>query len=213
MKDIGIVVLHGFLMKKIVMSPLCKRLKPITPYIHNYEYNTRRIKINDIRKDLLEISKEYRQVFLIGHSLGGIIIREAIASNEFTNVLGVFTLGTPHQGSELAKFTKNISGGFILGDAAGIGLIDSTEKKWVNKIKLHCISGNKPIGLIRLIPKSINVEGFLLSDGTVTLTESQLPNATTTIIFPHTHTSLIYSKQVAIYIKCIIYKTLGESEK
>lgn len=46
-----------------------------------------------------------QKVGLIGHSLGGLIVRGAMADDRFKGRLGaVITLGAPHQGSELAAF-------------------------------------------------------------------------------------------------------------
>lgn len=45
-----------------------------------------------------------KKIALVGHSLGGLIIRGAIADERFKGRLAaVVTLGTPHQGSELAR--------------------------------------------------------------------------------------------------------------
>jgi hypothetical protein len=208
MKDVAIIVLHGFLMKKIVMSPLCKRLSVITPNVYNYEYNTRKIDIEKIQADLFAISKGYQSVFFVAHSLGGIIVREATKDGTFTNIKGIFTLGTPHRGSSLARLTKRVSGNLILGDAAKIGLVENAINRWENKANLHCISGSNSFGLIRFIPKYMRPLDFIESDGTVTLFESQLPNATSYKIFPQNHTSMIYSKAVAKFIENTIIKAI-----
>ncbi len=205
MKDqSAVIVLHGLLMKKNVMSPLCNRLKETGMDVHNYQYTSRNIDIKKVTLDISEISKKYKHVVFVGHSLGGIVSREAIRIGALDNVRAVITLGTPHKGSEVARLIKKMGTGKLLGNADKIGLIDNTNDNWDIDVDLHCIAGRTPIGVISFIPRIFRPFHFNLSDGTVMLDEAILPNAKTTKIFKHTHTSMIYSKQVSRYISEII---------
>lgn len=63
--------------------------------------------LNKLEEEVIELEKRHPSTkpILIGHSLGGLLIRAWLSegANE-QRVAGVITLGTPHQGSKLAGF-------------------------------------------------------------------------------------------------------------
>ncbi len=65
-----------------------------------------------LRRDLeaLHQSAPSRPLFLVGHSLGGLLARHAASSAKEGTVSGCLTLGTPHQGSRLAVFALGTLG-------------------------------------------------------------------------------------------------------
>ncbi len=78
--------------------------------VHAFSYNSLTQDVPSLAKRLTAIVRRVadenpgRQVFLIGHSMGGLIIRLALADPATPPVAGVITLGTPHRGSKLAAF-------------------------------------------------------------------------------------------------------------
>jgi len=121
-----------------------------------------------------------------------------------SNVKAIFTLGTPHNGSAIASLVKKIGTGKLLGNSGDVGLTNKAPITWNSDVELHCIAGSMPIGVISLIPRIIRPFEYNLSDGTVMLSEAILPEAKTKKVFHHTHTSMVYSKDVVSYISTII---------
>lgn len=46
--------------------------------------------------------RKYRQIYLAGHSMGGLLLRELLASEKISNARKLVCVGTPHYGSKLA---------------------------------------------------------------------------------------------------------------
>ncbi|MCC8193066.1 MAG: alpha/beta hydrolase, partial [Deltaproteobacteria bacterium] len=77
--------------------------------IHTMRYSCRKTDINAITYALdtavrdLEAQSPAKKLLLVGHSLGGLLIRNWLATRENqTRVLGAVTLGAPHRGSKMA---------------------------------------------------------------------------------------------------------------
>lgn len=129
------------------------------------------------------------------------------------NVRSIITIGTPHKGSEVARVIDKAGMGIILGKAANVGLVRNARKEWEGDISIHCIAGYKDIGVVRLIPRVFLPTSLMHSDGTVSVDEATVVNASSEKVFNHSHTSLIYSKKVADYIITIINSvTNGNTE-
>lgn len=77
--------------------------------LYGLTYNSLRDSIPDIARQTEHRVREIlashpgRKVFLVGHSTGGLVIRQLLRDKELAaHVAGVATLGAPHQGSKLA---------------------------------------------------------------------------------------------------------------
>lgn len=81
-----------------------------------------------LRRDLEAVHQEApsRPIFLVGHSLGGLLARHAASIAHEGTVSGCLTLGTPHQGSRLAVFAPG-----TLGKSLGYrsSLIEALERE------------------------------------------------------------------------------------
>lgn len=73
-------------------------------YTYTYPTIDRVLANADYLKNQLS-ERGYQSVVLLGHSMGGLVGRGALASDEASRLAGLVTLGTPHDGSELADVT------------------------------------------------------------------------------------------------------------
>lgn len=104
-----VVLLHGLGRDRQIMARLEKALSHagFTPY--NLEYTSTEHSIHEIAVDVAnQINQRYPNyhVALVGHSLGGLVIRAMLAENRIPHVDRVVMLGTPNKGSEVATFLK-----------------------------------------------------------------------------------------------------------
>ncbi len=91
--------------------------------IHTYQYNTFSgdflSGVEGLRRkmDSLLHGHPEGKVLLVGHSLGGLVCRVAVGHPVYWDrIAGIVTLGTPHGGSDLARFgTNSMARGLIPG--------------------------------------------------------------------------------------------------
>lgn len=78
--------------------------------IHAWSYNSLTRDVPSLARHLTGLIRDVaaanpgHPLVLIGHSMGGLIIRLALADPATPPVAGVITMGTPHRGSKLAAF-------------------------------------------------------------------------------------------------------------
>ncbi|TMO73371.1 cob(I)alamin adenolsyltransferase [Pseudoalteromonas sp. S3785] len=197
MKINHVIVLHGLYMSGFVMRPLCSRLEQSGVKVLNLTYNTLDPNLSTIFKQIDEFIGDETSA-LVCHSMGGLIARAYLEAGSQASqcVTKVITLGTPHQGSHIAKKMKQK--GFETFLKNSVEFLLTKNGNWPFKAKLYSIAGDLPIGLMPLIVKGSQ------SDGTVLLDETKLKGMAEHKVFHLSHTSMIYSRQVLEYIiKCL----------
>jgi triacylglycerol lipase len=115
-KDVPVVILvHGLASNSGVWWLFSRRLKRLL------ELNSQEVQIDsfDLGKpndsleryvQKLDLHLQHLQLktsapmVLVGHSMGGLVCRAWLARQTVTNVAGLVTIGTPHQGSQAAKW-------------------------------------------------------------------------------------------------------------
>jgi predicted alpha/beta hydrolase family esterase len=138
---------------------------------------------------------------LVGHSLGGLVILEffdGMASDRAGNGLslppgGIVLLGCPAQGSGAArKLAQRRFGRYMLGRTGREALLASRERIWSGARDLGVIAGDLPIGFGRLVGPFDEP-----NDGTVMVSETQIPGAREHLTVHTSHSALVYSGAVA----------------
>jgi pimeloyl-ACP methyl ester carboxylesterase len=196
MKRELVVLLHGLYMNTVIMTRFSRYLKKEGYLVSIIGYNSVNININKLFDDInneIELHNP-SHVHFIGHSLGGLLIREYLANNETNKPGRVITLGTPHQTASIAKRLQSLNLDFLLGNSKKHGLIrPMDDPSWEFKQELGTISGTRHIGVRSVF---FPYEKDTITDGTVTLEESKLNGSTDTINIDVNHTALVYSRSV-----------------
>jgi len=131
-------------------------------------------------------------IHLVGHSLGGLVIRHLFHLSRELRPGRVVTLATPHQGSSVAaRLAQTSAGLFALGKSLDHGLRGDAPA-WTGARELGVIAGSRSLGLGRMLA---TLNG--LNDGTLAVSEASLPNATDLVILPVTHFGMLFSAIVA----------------
>jgi pimeloyl-ACP methyl ester carboxylesterase len=133
------------------------------------------------------------QVHLLGHSLGGLIILRYLQSFPMRQPGRVVILGTPCSGSSVARrFAEWPLGRRLMGALACEELLTQGPRRWAHGRELGIIAGTRPVGVGNLLLKFHEA-----NDGTVAVSETELPGATARLHLPVTHSGMLLSTRVA----------------
>lgn len=147
-------------------------------------------------------------VHLVGHSLGGLVIRQFLYDNQQKTqpipIRRAVTLGTPHLGSVVAHYVKCLSPKMI--NNAFDTALDGQCPPLIDGVELGAIAGTKPQGLGKpfltyhtkfTLNTKFDTELDTRHDGTVYVFETKLPNAKDHLILPISHTGMLFNDTVA----------------
>lgn len=195
----AVILLHGFMNNSLVMTYLASQICMEGYKVYHLNYRTRKYSektLEDLNKLIFKVKEQ--EIYLVGHSMGGLVIRNYIHEDKFKEniekIKGVVTIGTPHNQSLTAHKINKIFKG-LLGTAGNSGLTKEIAK-WTSKIPLGCIAG--------LYKSKLNANLCILlhpiktpNDGTVFLEEAVLQNCKDSIIVEGSHTGLLFQKKIA----------------
>jgi hypothetical protein len=191
-----VVLVHGLYMHGLVMLPLQRRLEECGLLCRRFSYPSLRwsvarnaVRLADSLRDL-----ESPVVHFLCHSLGGLVVRAMLLQSSWQRPGRVVTLGTPHLGSYVAKrLGSNPALAPLVGNSLVHGL-DGDLPPWPPGREVATIAGDKSVGAGRVVPGLAKP-----NDGTVVLAETRLGPDYPHVVLNVTHTSMLFSRQVAEY--------------
>ena len=199
-----VILIHGLHQRGFIMRSLSRYLKG--EGYRTFELNYRSL-AESVEQHSLRLNSWLTQhhtpddpIHLVGHSLGGLVIRDFLNRYPNWQVGRCVTLGTPHVGSTSADYIKRLISPLV-GKAYQAGL-DGTIAPMADHICLGVIAGNSPYGLGQIFLNHPNRKANLPKshcehDGTVYVFETRLPNATDHIVMPVSHTGMLVNHEVA----------------
>lgn len=192
------VLVHGLWLSGWSLSILGRRLARYGFEICSFSYPSvnQNLLQNAERLQRFLVQLERPIVHLVGHSLGGIIIRALFHQHPEQPPGRVVTLGSPHGGSYPASVLARTALGRKITGRSIQQLIVGMPAHWepVNR-DIGLITGDLSIGMGRLFPRLPRP-----NDGVVSAAESQLPGATDSITLHVSHTAMVVSSQVAYQV-------------
>ncbi|EGR1170005.1 triacylglycerol lipase [Vibrio parahaemolyticus] len=185
-----IIILHGLYMHGLVMQPLSQKLRKLGYETQVISYNTVAIDESSLFDSIDHSLNLLTANVLVGHSLGGLMIKRYLANRKPTTSLisHVIAIGSPLKGASIVGRIQDLGLGAILGNSPHHGL-NKHDDAWAFPQKLGSIAGTVPIGARPLLIRNDNT----MSDGTVTVEETRLDGMQAHIEVKQTHTSLIYN--------------------
>lgn len=194
-----VICLHGVWMPGAVMTLVKRRLES------EYKYEARLFSYPSIRGSLDEnahslavfiAEQQFDKVHLVGHSLGGIVSLRMLALEPDAPVERVICLGSPLCGSRAASYLNGTEwGDTILGKSLTEGVVDEAATQWARDAcashDVGVIAGTVPVGVGQLLT-SFDGE----NDGTVAVSETQLPGIKDHICLAVNHKGLVVSNDV-----------------
>ncbi len=190
----NIVILHGLYMHGVVMKPLSEKLRNLGYRTKIVTYNSLNIEHETLFSTIDAALKPNSRNILVGHSLGGVVIKNYLASRQpnTREVSHAVAIGSPLRGASIVTKIKHLGLGKMLGNSPEFGL-NEHQGRWGFPQKLGSIAGTVPIGARPILMKDLATQ----SDGTVTVEETTIDGMQDHLLISHSHTSLIYNQQVA----------------
>lgn len=189
-----VVLVHGLWVSGWSMAVMRRRLarRGFAAYVFSYP---------SVRHDLLENAEALHRyivglgaprVHLVGHSLGGLIIRALLHRHPEAPIARVVTLGSPHRGNYPAAVLARWHWGRRLTGRSVEQLLAGLAEHWqLHGRALGTIAGDQAFGLGRLFPGLPRP-----SDGAVALAEARLPSAADHVTLHVSHTAMLFSTVV-----------------
>lgn len=192
-----VVLIHGLGRSNAAMWLLASRLEDAGFEVERVGYDS----LDQTPDEILdEISAQisaccadtHRTVHYVGHSLGGLLIRAYLQSEQPANLGRVVLMGTPNQGTELVDRFRDRWWIHLLGPTASALGTDG------NSFPASIESPYYPVGVIAGISDSNN--DHLLpgaDDGLIGVDETRLEGMTDFIVLDTGHSAMRYDKEVA----------------
>jgi len=189
----AVLLVHGLWFGGWSLSVLAGRLRR-TGYQPRYFHY--RSTVSGLGAHAGELGRQAEQlqasrVDYVGHSLGGLLILRMLASRSDLPPGRVVLLGSPLQGSRVARRAINLPGGKALFGQAADELTRGFPVGATGR-EIGMIAGRRAIGMGRLLGLPATA-----GDGTVTLDEANDPGLSDRIVLPVSHTGMLFSRAVA----------------
>ncbi len=194
-----VVCLHGVWMPGAVMTLVKRRLESEYRYqAHLFSYPSISGTLDENAQSLADFiaEQQFDRVHLVGHSLGGVVSLRMLALHPDAPVDRVVCLGSPLCGSRAASHLNQTDwGNTILGKSVTEGVVDEAANQWARDVcasrDIGVIAGTVPVGVGQLLT---SFEGE--NDGTVAVSETQLPGIKDHICLAVNHKGLVISNDV-----------------
>ncbi len=132
------------------------------------------------------------QTHFVGHSLGGLVIREFLQTHPGFPQCRVVALGTPFKGSRVARNLGRFPfSRWIIGKNRESPLTAGVQN-WPQWHALGVIAGTRPLGVGRTVCRFSEP-----NDGTVAVSETKVEGMQSHRCYPTTHTGLVFFRPVA----------------
>ncbi len=194
----GVILLHGIVRSSKSIYKVADQLRAEGFAAFPMEYPSTQISIPEAAEQLDSVIRHLEgveELHLVGHSMGGLVIRAWFDRHSDPRVKRVVMLGTPNYGAELADyFKRNVLFRTIFGPAGRQLVTDDSGlilKLPIPPVEFAVIAGGRGDGKgwNPLIPGD--------DDGTVTVQSVRLAGAADSSVIPVLHHALLGDVEVA----------------
>ena len=195
---VNVILAHGLWVPGFLMQPLANRLKVAGFRCHTFSYLGTARPLESHTERLARFARDIGPAHFVGHSMGGLVMLEALI--RFPNLAAgrVVLLGTSACGNFAGRrLARHAAGRWMLGASAP--LWRAREARWTRAEPLGVIAGTRPFGLGVLLGR---LEGQ--SDGVVTVKETSIEGMSERITLPVGHSQMVVSARVAEQIAAFL---------
>jgi pimeloyl-ACP methyl ester carboxylesterase len=191
----AVVLVHGIWMIGPEMMWLRRNIRHCGFECHQFFYrslvNTPQTNAAKLDRFLKKIDADI--IHLVAHSLGGLVVLHLFEQEPLQKPGRVLMLGTPLNGSEVARRLYGlVITRPLLGRSVIRGLLGD-RPSWKETRELGMIAGTKGIGMGTLMFGGLEPP----SDGTVALSETRSPEVNAHLTVPFSHAGMLWSRHVA----------------
>jgi hypothetical protein len=189
-----VLLVHGLWLKGWIMNLVARRLR-------HHGYQTSCYSYPSLRLGLLENAERLAgyceamgaaRLHLVGHSLGGLIVLNAIQRRALPCLGRVVAVGTPYAGCFTARRLQRLPGGrWLLGQCIPQWLAASHPES-LARYDIGVIAGRGGIGGGRIIAPDLPSP----NDGVVCVDETLVPGMRDHIVLDVSHTTMLTSAEV-----------------
>jgi pimeloyl-ACP methyl ester carboxylesterase len=192
MKDV--ILAHGLWVPGVMMRPLAARLEQAGFRCHSFSYFGTARPLADHAERLALLARGIGPAHFLGHSMGGLVVMEALARYPEVAAGRVVLLGTSARGNFAGRrLARHAAGRWMLGESAP--LWSERDMRWTRAEPLGVIAGTRPIGLGRLLGRLAGP-----NDGVVTVEETTIEGMSERITLPVGHSQMLISAQTAVQV-------------
>jgi pimeloyl-ACP methyl ester carboxylesterase len=189
------ILVHGLWVPAAVMAPLAARLSAKGFRCHLFSYAGRARPLEAHAERLARYARDVGPAHFVGHSLGGLVILEALQGQADVKAGHVVLLGTPVRG--------NFAGRRLGQHGWGRWFLGSTHSLWSEGHALHwtrpeplgVLAGTLSVGLGRLFGPLPGP-----NDGVVRLEETDLEGMRDRVVLRVGHSAMLLSARVAAQV-------------
>ena len=186
-----VILAHGLWVPGILMRPLAMRLERAGFRCHTFSYLGTARPLEAHTEALVRFARKIGPAHFVGHSMGGLVMLEALIQHPELAARRVVLLGTSARGNSAGRrLARHAPGRWMLGASAP--LWREREARWTRQEPLGVIAGTRPFGLGVLLGR---LEGA--SDGVVTVEETSIEGMSERIALPVGHSQMVVSAMVA----------------
>jgi pimeloyl-ACP methyl ester carboxylesterase len=197
MRDI--VLVHGLWVPGIVMQPLAARLARAGYRCHSFSYMGAARPLAAHAERLARYAREVGPAHFIGHSLGGLVVLEALNAHADVAAGRVVLLGTAAGGCFAGRrLARHGPGRWFLGQSEALWR-EGRAAHWRRPEALGVLAGSLPLGLGRLFGPLPGV-----NDGVVRLEETAVEGMADRVVLPVGHSAMLISARVAAQVRAFL---------
>jgi pimeloyl-ACP methyl ester carboxylesterase len=194
-----VILAHGLWVPGVVMQPLAARLARAGFRCHTFSYMGALRPLEVHAERLARLAREVGPAHFVGHSLGGLVILEALNLKPQVAAGRVVLLGTPARGCYAGRrIARYPAGRWFLGQSETLWR-EGRLAHWTRPEALGVIAGSLPLGLGRLFGALPGV-----NDGVVSLAETEVEGMADRAEMPIGHSAMLISARVAAQIAAFL---------
>lgn len=194
-----VILVHGLWVPGVVMQPLAARLGRAGFRCHTFSYLGALRPLAVHAERLARLAREVGPAHFVGHSLGGLVILEALNRQPPVAAGRVVLLGTPVRGCYAGRRLARYPGGrWFLGESEQLWR-EGGAARWARPEALGVVAGTLPLGLGRLFGPLPGV-----NDGVVGLDETEVDGMADRVVLPTGHSAMLISARVAAQVAAFL---------
>jgi pimeloyl-ACP methyl ester carboxylesterase len=194
-----VILAHGLWVPGAVMQPLAWRLGRAGFRCRTFAYLGAARPLEAHAERLARFARGLGPAHFVGHSLGGLVVMEALLRHADLAAGRVVLLGTPARGSAAGRrLAGHPAGRWFLGHSEALWR-EGRAARWTRPEPLGVLAGSLPLGLGRVLGRLHGV-----NDGVVGLDETEVDGMAERLVLPVAHSAMLVSARVAAQVAAFL---------